>query len=127
VSPEGVTRSLEIEVIARDSEGREARTLFVLLMEDLRNQDGLRAQDVPDLMLGLDVDAKEAEKARLEAARQAAEGRPGDKAKAKVDGKPQKEPVAASFTDQVRAAKTGRDPLLDRIARSGPRTPGSRS
>jgi hypothetical protein len=59
VPPEGFTRSLEIEVVARDSNGREARALFVLLMEDLRNQDGLRAQDVPDLMLGLDVDAKE--------------------------------------------------------------------
>ncbi len=126
VPPEGFTRSLEIEVIARDSNGREARALFVLLTEDLRNQDGLRAQDVPDLMLGLDVDAKEREKARLEAARQAAEGRPGDKTKAKVDGKPQKEPAAASFTDQVRAAKTSRDPLLDRIAKTGPGTPGPR-
>jgi len=126
VPPEGFTGSLEIEVVARDSNGREARALFVLLMEDLRNQDGLRAHDVPDLMLGLDVDAKEREKARLEAARQAAEGRPGDKTKAKVDGKPQKEPAAASFTDQVRAAKGSRDPLLDRIAKTGPGTPGPR-
>ena len=126
VPPEGFTGSLEIEVIARDSNGREARALFVLLTEDLHNQDRLRTQDVPDLMLGLDVDAKEREKARLEAAKQAAEGRPGDKAKAKVDGKPQKEPVATSFTDQVRAAKTGRDPLLDRIAKTGPGTPGPR-
>jgi hypothetical protein len=135
VPPEGASDSLEIEVIARDTNGREARALFVLLVEDLRNGERLRTQEVPDLMLGLDVDAKEAEKARLkaeaekvrlQASRQAIEGRQADKAQVKGDGKPQKEAVA-SFTDQVRAAKATRDPLLDKIARSGPGTPGHRS
>jgi hypothetical protein len=123
--PQGLAGSLEIEVVARDSEGREARAMFMLLTEDLRAADDfLRVQEAPDLMLGLDVDAKEREKARLEAARRAIEGRPADKSKP-GDGKPQKDP-AASFTDQVRAAKATRDPLLDKIAGSNPNAPASR-
>jgi hypothetical protein len=133
VPPEGVSESLEIEVIARDTNGREARALFVLLMKDLRSGERLRAQDLPDLMLGLDVDAKEAErarlkaereKARLEAAKRAIEGRPGEKTRVRADGKPQREP-APSFTDQVRAVKASRDPLLDKIARTGSTPPAA--
>ena len=58
--------------------------------------------DAPDLMLGLDVDAKEKEKKRLEAAKRA-------------KGAADKAIPAASFTDQIRAAKTARDPLLDKL------------
>jgi hypothetical protein len=123
VPPEGLGGSLEIEVIARDTEGREARASFVLLLDGLRSAEGLQAQDIPDLMLGLDVDSKEAEKARLEAAKRALAAQAGDKARP-GDGKPQK--PAASFTDQVRAAKSGRDPLLDRIAGTPPNGPGTR-
>jgi hypothetical protein len=85
----------------------------------------LRMTEVPDLMLGLDVDAKEKEKARLEAAKRAAEGRQAEKPRAGTDAKPQKEP-AASFTEQVRAAKAARDPLLDRIASATPKDTSGR-
>jgi hypothetical protein len=133
VPPERLGGSLEIEVIARDSDGREARASFVLMIEDLRFGEAVRAQDpLPDLMLGLDVDAKEAETARLkaqaekaglEAAKRAPEARQfGHKAGA---GKPQIQP-AASFSDQVRAAKPSGDPLLDRIAGRGSNGPGTR-
>jgi hypothetical protein len=103
------------------------------MIEDLRFGEAVRAQDpLPDLMLGLDVDGKEAErarlkaeaeKARLEAAKRAPQARQfGHKAGA---GKPQAQP-AASFSDQVRAAKPAGDPLLDRIAGRDPNGPGTR-
>jgi hypothetical protein len=108
VPPDGLSGALEIEVVARDLEGREARTRFVLLVEDLRAE-GLgdaAAGASSDLLLGLDVDAKEKEKKRLEAAKRAAAAKAGADVKAVP---------AASFTDQVRAAKTARDPLLDKL------------
>jgi hypothetical protein len=120
--PAGLLGSLEIEVIARDTDGREAHTKFVLQIEDLAAMPDARVGDVADIMLGLDVDSKEAEKARLEAARQAPA--PRSKAGGPAD-KAQKQP-AASFTDQLRAAKGTRDPLLDRIAGTGPEKPGPR-
>ncbi|MGE5641339.1 MAG: putative Ig domain-containing protein, partial [Clostridia bacterium] len=66
VPPEGLIGQLEIEVIARDTEGREAHTRFVLLVEDLR-ADRMHNATSSDVQLGLDVDKKEAEKARVEA------------------------------------------------------------
>jgi hypothetical protein len=131
--PDGMQGSLEIEVIARDTEGREAHTTFVLRVEGLRSADRQQAPDAPDIMLGLDVDAKEREKARLaaekakiDAAKGAAEPRLRDNGKPDSDtGKPQKE-RAASFTDQVRAAKSSRDPLLDKISRPDPNGRGKR-
>jgi hypothetical protein len=85
---------LQIEVVARDADGREARTKFVVEIAALRAADS-RQGDMP-----------------------------ADKSKVWVDGKPPRE-LAASFTDQVRAAKASRDPLLDKLARSGPDKPGS--
>jgi hypothetical protein len=125
--PDGLGGTLEIQVIARDSEGREARTSFQLHVEGLRAADArAQVQDAPDIMLGLDVDAKEREKVRLEAAKRAAEARQGEKAKPDAKtAKPQKE-RGASFTDQVKAAKANRDPLLDKIARPDPNGRGKR-
>jgi hypothetical protein len=109
--PQGIEETLEVEVVARDTEGREARTQFTLEIDAMR----LRPA-AADLALGMDVDKVEAERARLEASRQAGEGRTGGKAvTAKAGVRPGK-PGAASFSDQVSAAKTQRDPLLDRIA-----------
>ncbi|HWA37894.1 MAG TPA: VCBS domain-containing protein, partial [Burkholderiales bacterium] len=110
--PEGLTGALEIEVVARDTEGREARTRFVLLVEDLKIEEirGLQQAETPDLLLGLDVDAKEKEKQRLEAAKRAAEGKKPLPGATDVKVVP-----ASSFSDQVRAAKASRDPLLDKI------------
>jgi hypothetical protein len=117
--PDGLRGTVEIEVVARDTEGREARTKFVLLVEDLRADDGTQSPDSANPLLGLDVDKKEAEKARVEAGRPVGEGRATGKPRTGTDGKPQKTP-AASFSEQVRAAKATRDPLLDRIAKTDP-------
>jgi hypothetical protein len=84
----------------------------------------MQGSDGVDLLLGLDVDKNEAEKARLEAGRPQ-DGRPAAKPKAGTAGKPQKEP-AASFSEQVRAAKAARDPLLDRLAGTDPDKPRTR-
>jgi hypothetical protein len=59
----------------------------------------------------MDVDKKEAEKARLEAARQAPPREPSAKGTPAHADKHS----AASFSEQVRAAKA-KDPLLERIA-----------
>jgi hypothetical protein len=122
VPPEGLNGSLEIEVIARDTEGREAHTRFILLVDDLRTG-GMRAGDPAGLPLGLDVDKTEAEKARLEARQ--AQGRQAAQPRLGADGKLQKGP-AASFSEQMRAAKATRDPLLDKIARADTDKPRSK-
>jgi hypothetical protein len=111
-----------VEVIARDDQGREARTRFEMLVEDLRAD--LERLEAPDLVLGLDVDAKEKEKARLkaEAEKARAEPKPGA---ARPAGEAAGQP-AASFTDQMRVAKASRDPLLDRITRATRDTPPTR-
>ena len=98
--PEGLQGSTEVEVIARDTEGREAHAFFALQVDTLRAAPGERV-DPARAPLGLDVDKQEAEKARVEAARAAP--------------RPQKQ-GAASFSEQVSAAKA-KDPLLERIAR----------
>jgi len=105
--PEGADETLEVEVLARDTEGREARTQFTLEIDALRTP-----ASAAGLALGLDVDKEEAEKAR-KAGTATAAVRP---AKA----------GAASFSDQVGAAKAKRDPLLDRIAPSDKAKPNAR-
>jgi VCBS repeat-containing protein len=124
VPPADVRGSLEIEVIARDDQGREARTRFEMLVDDLRAQDLQRLGVMPDLVLGLDVDAKEKEKARLRAEAEKARGdaKPGP---VRAPGEAQPRP-AASFTDQMRTAKGSGDPLLDRIAKATRDTPPNR-
>jgi hypothetical protein len=124
IPPEGLRGSLDIEVIARDGDGREAHTLFSLEIADLQTAAG-RPADLPDLPLGLDVDAKEKEKARIEAARHAAQRGDPVKGKAGADAKGGKQP-SASFTDQLKIARAPRDPLLDRITGQGSNTPRDR-
>jgi hypothetical protein len=110
--PEGVQGAMEVEVIARDTEGREAHAVFALKLGTLRAAEGERG----DPALGLDVDKQEAEKARVEAARQAAQARPGTGKGVPDAARPQRQ-GAASFSEQVSAAKA-KDPLLERIARA---------
>jgi hypothetical protein len=119
--PQGVEETLEVEIIARDTEGREARTQFTLEIEAMR----LRAA-AAGLALRMEVDKEEVEKARLEAAKQANEGRAATQAVSATAGIRPGKAGAASFSDQVSAAKTQRDPLLDRIARSDKPKPGTR-
>jgi Putative Ig domain len=101
--PVGSDEALGIEIVARDTAGREARTHFTLEIAALRNA------AAAGIGLGMDVDKEELEKARREAARQARGGQP-----AAAGVRPAK-PGAASFSDQVSAARTQRDPLLDLI------------
>jgi hypothetical protein len=119
--PEGAPERLELEVVARDGEGREARTLFTFDVGALRT-----AAIAAGAALGLEVDKEEAEKARREAAREAAQPRTDAKAGSALAAVRPGKPGAATFTDQVSAARATRDPLLDRIAsddkaKSGPR------
>jgi hypothetical protein len=109
--PEDLEGTLEIEVVARDSEGREARTNLSLELDALR--DAAAAKAAADFALGLDVDAEEAKRAKLEAAEKAK----GEKAA--VRG-------TATFSEQMKVAKGKADPLLDRIMANGqdkPRAP----
>jgi hypothetical protein len=101
--PEGLHGEADVDVIARDSEGREAHAQFVLPIDELRAGETDRT-DLAAIALALDVDKQEAEKTRAEKARAEA-------------ARPQKH-SAASFSDQVRAAKPNLDPLLERIARA---------
>jgi hypothetical protein len=98
--PQETGSRLELEVTARDTEGREAHTLFSLQLQAALESDKTaeRAGQV-DAALGLDVDKQEAEKMRTKVL--AAKERTG----------------APSFTEQMNAAKR-RDPLLERIVRT---------
>ncbi|MES1264687.1 MAG: putative Ig domain-containing protein, partial [Variovorax sp.] len=113
--PEGLAGELDIEVIARDTEGREARTAFKLSIEAIRTAEKGAAPAERNIELGLDVDQKEAEKARLAAERAAAEARSG--AAKPGDGKARPQ-GAAGFSEQLRGAKAARDLLVDRVAKS---------
>jgi VCBS repeat-containing protein len=98
--PRDTGASIDLEVTARDNEGRAAHTVFALQLQPVRAGEDRAAEGVaPDASLGLDVDKQEAEKARLKVAKE----RTG----------------AASFSEQVGAAKR-RDPLLERIVRTRP-------
>jgi hypothetical protein len=131
--PESVSGVIEVEVVAKDDQGREARTVFKLRIEELRAEDRLRQRTYVDPALGLDVDKKEKEKAQQKRAA-AALGLDVDKkeaekalAEAKARGldlrdkgktadKDKVKHGSARFSEQVRAAKTVRDPLLNLIA-----------
>ena len=114
--PRGLDGDIEVEVVARDSEGREARTLFQFSIDAIQAATALQGQVAQDSRLGLDVDAEEAEKARLEAERQAQERATENRAGAKsAVGKPP--PAGAkTFSEQLRGVQSARDPLLDRVA-----------
>jgi hypothetical protein len=118
--PQGAEETLEVEILARDTEGREARTQFTLEIGAMRLRPGAAG-----LALGMDVDKDEAEKARLEAARQASEAKAAGKAGTATAGVRPAKPGAASFSDQISAAKAKRDPLLDRITPQDKAKPGA--
>jgi hypothetical protein len=120
--PEGLEGTLEVEVLARDTEGREVRTTFSLELDALR--EAAAAAVARDFVLGLDVDADEAKRAKLEAARQAEQG--ARESAGKVKGEKPAARGTATFSEQMRVAKAKADPLLDRIMRDSrdkPRAP----
>ena len=104
VPPEGFDEILNIEVIARDTEGREAKAQFELDPDVLR--DAAAAKLAADISLGLDVDKEEAKKAKAEAERKARE--PAKAEKPALRG-------TATFSEQMKVAKGKTDPLLDKI------------
>jgi hypothetical protein len=111
VPPEGLEGTLEVEVVARDTEDREARTTFELDLDALR--EAAAAAAARDSVLGLDVDKDEAARAKLKAKGEAKGEKPA------VRGTP-------TFSDQMRVAKAKADPLLDKILGKGqdkPRAP----
>jgi len=92
--------TVAVVVSARDTDGREAHTVFSLqLQAALEGDKTAERAGEPDAALGLDVDKQEAEKMRTKV--HAAKERTG----------------APSFTEQMRAAKR-HDPLLERIVRT---------
>ncbi|MGQ0656312.1 MAG: VCBS domain-containing protein, partial [Betaproteobacteria bacterium] len=132
VPPDNVRGTIQIEVVARDSAGREARTVFQLRIEELRTEeapaqpgrvsvDETEQREGADAVLGLEVDKQEAEKARSEAKRAGTES-PDGTAKAKPAARPQKQ-GALPFSEQIRAARTAQDPLVERIARAAEEPP----
>jgi hypothetical protein len=115
---------LQVEVIARDKDGREARTTFQLSIEAVKVQERSVAEAAKDLRLGLSVDKEEAEKARAGADKQTTTV--GKEIKATGKGKPTPR-GAATFSEQLRAVKGSRDPLLEKITPASPqRTAGPR-
>ncbi|MEO8144194.1 MAG: Ig-like domain-containing protein, partial [Betaproteobacteria bacterium] len=117
--PRGLEGEIEIEVIARDADGREARTTFRFSAEAIREAAAAGLQAAKDGKLGLDVDAEEAEKARLEAARQAQQ-RATETRTAPKGGAGKPAPAGApTFSEQLRGVQSARDPLLDRVANAG--------
>jgi hypothetical protein len=119
VPPDGAEGTLEIEVIARDTEGHEAHTRFLLDVKTLHA--AVAAVSPADSRLGLDVDAAEAQRAKLKAEREARE--------AAIHGKPAKAQVRATpgFSEQMRVAKGNSDPLLERITGKGQDKPKPRA
>jgi hypothetical protein len=104
--PEGFDGKFEVEVVARDTEGREARTTFELDADTLR--EAAAAKAAVDFGLGVDVDKEEAKKAKAEAER-----------KAREPAKAEKAAVRGTFSEQMKVAKAKADPLLDRILKDG--------
>jgi len=102
IPPDGLEGKLDIEVVARDTEGREARTSFELQLDSLR--EAAAAKAAADLVLGLDVDKEEAKKEKARAEKLAAKATP-------------------RFSEQMKVAKAKSDPLLDRILKDGQTKP----
>jgi hypothetical protein len=125
--PEGLSGELELEVTAKDTEGREARANFRLELGEARQAEGTVAPDAQNSRLGLAVDKEVADKLR----EKAAEGAKQPAVKAPVPGKvvPAEKaaaPGAPSFSEQLVVAKANQDPLLGRIVQPEAGTPPPR-
>ncbi len=114
--PEGLSGEIELEVTAKDTEGREAQVTFRLVVGDVRVSDADAAADAQGSKLGLSVDKEAADKLRQKAAEDAKKqmhkappaGKPVSGEKAAAPGSP-------SFSEQLIVAKANQDPLLGRI------------
>lgn len=118
--PEGMRGEIDLEVTAKDTEGREARADFRLVLGEVRVTDAEVAPDAQNSKLGLAVDKEVADKLLRDKASDHAK-QPA--VKAPHAGKPlPADKVAArgapSFSEQLVAAKANQDPLLGRIVQA---------
>ena len=117
--PEGMRGAIELEVTAKDTDGREAHANFRLVVGEVPVAESDAAADGQNSRLGLAVDKEVADKLRekaIESAKQPA-------IKAPHVGKPvaDDKPVvrgSASFSEQLMVARATQDSLIGRITRS---------
>ena len=117
--PEGLRGAIELEVTAKDTDGREAHANFRLLVGEIAVADGDAAADGQNSKLGLSVDKEVADKLREKAIESAKQ--PVIKAPHAGKPAPADKPVvrgSASFSEQLMVAKATQDPLLARFARA---------
>ena len=115
--PEGMREAIDLEVTAKDTEGREARAVFRLVLGELPVAAGDTVPEGQNPSLGLAVDKEVADNLRdkaSEAAKQSAvkpfqAGKPVPTDKSANRGAP-------SFSEQLVVARAGQDPLVGRIA-----------
>ena len=123
-NPEGMRGAIELEVTAKDTEGRQARANFRLVLGEVPVADGDAAAQRQNSELGLAVDKEVADKLREKASESAKQpavkapqaGKPVPADKSAVRG-------AMSFSEQLVAAKATQDPLIGRIASAGSEEP----
>ena len=125
--PEGMHGSIELEVTAKDTDGREARANFRLNVGEVPVADGDAAAAGQNSRLGLAVDKEVADKLR----EKAVEGAKQPAIKAPQAGKPvpaDKEVVrgSASFSEQLVVARAAQDSLIARIERQEAEEPPRR-
>ena len=124
--PEGMREAIDLEVIAKDTEGREARAIFRLVVGEAPVAEGEAPPEGQNSRLGLAVDKEVADKLREKASEaskqaaikpQAAKPLPSDKSLNRG---------APSFSEQLVIAKAGQDPLVSRIAQADADEPPQR-
>ena len=117
--PEGMRGAIELEVTAKDTEGREAHANFRLLVGEVPVADGDAAADGQNSKLGLAVDKEVADKLREKATESVKNSaiktphavKPVPADKSVVRG-------SASVSEQLMVAKAPQDPLVGRITRT---------
>jgi hypothetical protein len=125
--PEGLRGEIELEVTAKDTEGREARANFRLVVGAVPMAEAEGAPEGQNSRLGLSVDKEVADKLREKASELAKQ--PAAKlvipVKPGLAEKAAPPPGAPSFSEQLVVAKAGQDPLLGRIVQADSGTPPS--
>jgi hypothetical protein len=117
VPPQGMRGEIDLEVTAKDTEGRVAKVNFRLVVGEVRITSADAAPDAKNPELGLSVDKavadkllhqKESEKAKPAPAKGQHPGKTVPDDKSALRGSP-------PFSEQLVVAKANQDPLLDRI------------
>jgi hypothetical protein len=125
--PEGMRGTIELEVTAKDTEGREAHANFRPVVGEVPVAEGDAAADGQNSKLGLAVDKEVADKLREKAIESAKQ--PAIKAPHAGKPVPAEKPVArgsASFSEQLMVARATEDSLIGRIGRAEAEEPPQR-